>query len=471
MSVFRFWKHDVKGDIDEELRFHFDARIAELVARGASHDDARAQAVAQFGDVDLVRSDLQVIDDRLARRRQRGEVFDAWRQDIRYAARSLRRTPGVAFTIILTLALGLGVNAAMFSLLDVIFLRSPEGVASPGELRRLWSHVVFHSGGQFWSGYDYSRYAAVEQSLAGRADLAIYSGPYLFALGGEENAPRANVVTASASYFDVLGIRPAHGRFYAADEDRLEAGAPVVVISDRLWRREFGSDRDAVGREIEFRGRPYTIIGVAPPGFSGVDLDAADAWLPMGSDPSYSARTQTEWYRNPNINGFQIVMRLRPGTSEPEIEQRATLTLRQTGSGLRRDTATVARLGSIVKARGPGDLSDSVQVAERAGGVAVIVLLVAFANVVNLLLARAVRRRREIAVRLALGISASRLVRLLVTESVLLSIGAAVAALFGAWWGGALLRKLLMPEVAWADDPLHWRVLLIGTAAALLAGA
>lgn len=471
MSVFRFWKPDVRRDIDDELRFHFDARIAELVAFGATPDAARAQAVAEFGDIEAVRSDLRAIDDRLARRRRRGDVLDGWRQDITFAVRSLRRSPAVSFTIILTLALGLGVNAAMFSLLDVVLFRPPDGVADPGDVRRLWSHRVFRSGGQYWPGYDYASYATVQQSLAGRADLAVYHGPDKVALGRSENPPQVNVATASASFFRVLGVRPARGRFYGNDEDRLEAGAPVAVISDRLWRRAFGADPDVAGQEVELRGRTYTIIGVAPRGFSGVDLDATDAWVPLASNPAYTGTTQTNWYRNPNVNGFQILMRLRAEASEPELEQRATLALRQPDIGYGQDTATVAKLGSIVYARGPGKVSEAVQVAERAAGVALIVLLVAFANVINLLLARAVRRQREIAVRLALGISSSRLVRLLVTESVLLSVAAAVAALGAAWWGGALLRKLLMPEITWAEDPLHWRVLLVGLAAAIVAGA
>ena len=470
MSVFRPWRRDVRRDIDEELRFHFDARIAELVRQGVSAVEARDRAVAEFGDVDEVRTNLKAIDERLAAQRKRADILDALSQDIRYASRSLWRTPVVSFTIIVTLALGLGVNAAMFSLLDAILFRPPSGVSAPENVRRLWALRTFRSGSQYWSGYDYSTFAAVEKALAGRADLAIYEGPDAGALGRGEEPPAVNVAAASASYFRVLGVRPILGRIYAPDEERLDASAPVTVISDRLWKREFSADENVIGQLIEFSGKQYTVIGVTPPGFSGVDLNAADAWVPLGSNPSFSPRIQTSWYRNPNINGYQMLLRLPAGANETELEQRATLALRQPNIGYRQDTATVAQLGSIIRNRGPGKLSPAVQVAERASLVAVLVLVIAFANVVNLLMARAVRRRREIAVRLALGSSAARLVRLLVSESVQLALLAAVAALAAAWWGGALLRSLLMPEVTWADDPLHWRVLVLGITAALLTG-
>ena len=470
MSAFMPWRRDPRRDIDEELRFHFDARIAELVAQGVKPDDARARAVAEFGDVDEVRASLTTIDERVAAQKTRADVFDGLRQDMVYSARSLWRTPAVALTIILTLALGLGVNAAMFSLLDAILFRPPAGVAEPTSVRRLWQLVKFRSGAQFWSGYAYPDYAAVEEALAGRADLALYRMPDPFAIGRGEDPPTIKLSGATASWFSILGVRPALGRVYGPDEEQLGAAAPVIVITDRLWQREFNGDPGVVGQQLVLNGKTYTVIGVTPGGFSGVDLDAAEGWFPLGANPDYSPKTQAEWFRNPNINGFQIIVRPRAGSNATELEQRATLALRQGGIGYPGDSAAVAQLGSILHARGPGKINPAVQVAERASIVAVLVLVIAFANVVNLLAARAVRRRREIAVRLALGSSAARLVRLLVSESVQLALLAAVAALAAAWWGGSLLRTLLMPEVTWAENPLHWRVLLLGIGAAILTG-
>ena len=470
MSAFMPWRRDVRRDIDDELRFHFDARIAELVARGLSPAQARTRAVAEFGNVDEVKSDLKAIDERVAAQRKRTDVLEGLRYDIRHAARSLWQTPLVSLTIMVTLALGLGVNTAMFSLLDVILFRPPAAVSDPDGVRRLWSLHNFRSGAQYWAGYDYATFAAVERSLGGNADLALYDGPELVSLGRSEESSKINVVSANASLFSVLGVRPALGRVYAPDEERLDAAEPVVVIADRFWKREFNGDRQVVGQSLILAGKQYTVIGVMPAGFSGVDLDAADAWVPLGAHPAFSPKARLTWYQNSNNNGYQVVMRLHDGTNETSLEQRATLALRQTADASRPDTITVARFGSIVRTRGPGKTSPALQVAERASLVAVLVLVIAFANVVNLLAARAVRRRREIAVRLALGSSASRLMRLLVSESVQLALLAALAAMAAAWWGGSLLRSLLMPEVRWAENPLHWRVLLMGMITAILTG-
>jgi predicted permease len=471
----RFWRRDVRADIDDELRFHFDARIEELTAGGMSPAAARARAIAEFGDVDEVRRGLHEIDDRLARRRDRLEWLDALRQDVVYSARLLRRTPAVSLTIIVTLALGLGVNAAMFSFLDAIFVRPPAGVVRPAEVRRLWSQRRFTGGKQFWSGFDYASYGAMLATLGGQADLFTYTPPWPIAIGGGEDPPKAEVSSADANYFRVLGVRPAMGRFFSPEEDRVDAPASVVVVSDAFWRGRLDGDPRVVGRSIELNdgryGRSelqrYTIIGVAPPAFTGIDLDAAEIWRPIGSGLPLG---KNPWYRSPFINGFQVVMRLSARSREGEIVQRATNGLRRPGLGYEKDSNTIAMVGSIVAARGPGKLDSSVQVATRLGGVAIIVLIVACANIVNLLLARAVRRRREIAIRLTLGVSRSRLMRLVLTESMLLSLAAAVAAVFAALWGGTLLRRLLTPEIHWGESPLNLRVLAFAVLAATVAG-
>ena len=429
MSVFRPWRRDVRRDIDEALRFHFEARIAELVAQGMRPEAARAKAIEEFGDVDEVRASLKAIDERVAAQQKRADFLESLWYDARHAARSLWRTPAVSITIILTLALGLGVNTAMFSLLDAILFRPPTGVAEPDGVKRMWSTVKFRSGTQYWSGYSFIEYETVEKVLAGKAEFAIYESPSALPLGRGEEPPEVVAVSpASASFFRLLDVRAAMGRIYSPDEDVLLASENVTVISDRFWAREFNRDPDVVGKLVYFADKPYTVIGVMPAGFSGVELNETEVWVPLGANPSFGPRTRASWTSNPNINGFQVLLAIREGTV-PQIEQQLTVALRQPGPGYMSDSTTVARLGSLIKAQGPGRTNTAQQVAERASIVSVLVLIIAFANVVNLLLARAVRRRREIAVRLALGSSAARLLRLLVSESVQLAALAAVAAI------------------------------------------
>ena len=461
----RFWRQDVQGDIDDEVRFHFQARVEELTAQGASADAARAQAEAEFGDVHEVRRRLREIDERMARHEHRTEWLDAWRRDLAYAWRALRRTPGVTAAVVATLALGLGANTAMFSFLNAVFLKPPAGVSHPEQLRRLWTIVpFFRSGPQFWSGYDYVQYQAARRAIGSLGTTAVYRMPTPVPVGRGGRPERVMMSRVSSDFLPLLGVHAAIGRLFGRDEDRLGVPVHVAVVSDGYWRRALGADSAAIGRDIVLSGTPYTIIGVADPTFAGIDLDATDVWLPLATLGIPS------WWTNRNVNGLQIVTRLAAGARDDAIGARVTLALRRSHLNIGEDPNSVTRTGSIIVARGPGRKAQEVQIATRLGGVALIVLLMAFANGVYLLLARAVQGRREIAMRLALGISRGRLARLILTESVMLALFAGVAAIVAAQWGGLALRALLLPEVHWAHAPVDWRVLAGAAALTLAAG-
>jgi predicted permease len=460
----------IQRDVDAELRFHFEARIGELVAQGIPPHDARARALAEFGDVDQTRDSLREIDRRAAKRRRRTDIAEAIWQDVRYVARSLRRAPAVSITIVLTLALGIGANAAMFSLLDVIYLRPPAGVSHPEQLLRVWREAAFGTHREFTQTVDYRGYAAISRAVGSSADVTYYGTPNRLKTARGENAATVGVVSAPAEYFRIVGLEPAIGRFYDSDEAALASASDVAVISYDYWQRVFGGRADVIGKKLLLGVDPFTIVGVGPKGFRGLDLIAADVWAPPGPLVRSRRATTLPWWQDPNVNGFATIVRLHPGAPVVAMTDRITSALRGPDVMYYQDTLAIARLGPLSAARGAGKLPSETVVASRIAVVAIIVLLVACANVVNLLLARAMSRRREIAVRLALGISRGRLVRLLMIEGVMLALIAAVAAVVAANWAAGGLRAMLMPGVEWAAPLLHWRVLAFALAISLAAG-
>lgn len=399
---------------------------------------------------------------------------DGLRQDLAYAWRTTTRAPGVTAIVVVTLALGIGANAATFTVLDRLYLRPPGGIEDPASLRRVWvEHFRTGDGVPFRSqSMNYPMYQALTEVADDPTRLALFTTDYSLRLGKLRSDPKVRGVYASANYFSVLGVRPALGRFYTADEDRLGSGAPVAVVSHAFWRNRLGGDSSALGRTIVIGRDAYTVIGVADRRFTALDLQAADVWIPLASMPA-PPWLDGPWWKSRNMYSFRAVQRVAPGGSDAAFERKATLAFRalnQASDGARADTLMNVFTGSIIEARGPGKPGKEMMISTRLGGVAVIVLLIAGANVINLLLARAVRRRREIAVRLALGVSRWRLVRMLTTETLLLAAMAAVAAVLVGWWGGTLLRALLMPEIEWADSTLDVRVVLFTGAVALVAG-
>jgi predicted permease len=397
--------------------------------------------------------------------------------DLRYAVRWLARSPGFAAVAILSLGLGVGVNAGMFTLVDALVLR-PLPVASPGTLVD-----VFTSGGDgdVHATNSYPDYLDLKATNSVFTDVIGYSPMFAaLSLGDRSRLVLGQVVTSN--HFEVLGIRPERGRLLTPDDDAL--GAPsVVVLSHRMWRREFGAAPDIVGRTVHLRGEPYTIVGVAPASFTGVvPLLTPELWVPVSRadevEPAGiidavpgpgTTRLERRGYRWMFVKG-----RLKPGVPASE----AAANVQVIGSRLaaahvatNRDRAMSAVPTSDVRLFVPeasGPLT--------AGGAGVmlvvgLVLLIACANVAGLLLARASARERELAVRAAIGASRGRLVRQLLIEGVAIGLAGIVVAVAVA---AAMTRLLVSIELPIRDLPLdlsiNGRVLAFALAAALASG-
>jgi putative ABC transport system permease protein len=467
----RFWRADLDRDTDEELRLHLELRVEELVAEGMTVEAARERAASEFGDLRETRERLREIDKRLTQRQRRGERLGSVRDDVRYTFRSLRRTPAFFVAVLVTMTLGLGVNASMFSFLDDVFFRPPAGVAQPGSLRRLWSEFNRGTGAEtFWGeNITYPDHQTIAAALAGDGAVALYIVDEQ-RVGHGGDAPMAHVAYVSTNYFSVLGATLARGRTFVDDENQFGRGEPVVVISEAFRDRQFGTHADAIGEKVRLGGKSYTIIGVGASGFTGPDLDAVDVWFPLAVAEDRGPRGEP-WWQSHSVYAARQIVRLRPSVDERALSVHLTTMLQAAHRAANlRDTAMVVTTGPINAARGPGTRDSNVIVATRLAGVALIVLFMACANVVNLLLVRAFERRREIAIRMALGVSRARLIRLMLTESLMLALFAGASALLATFWGGALLRHLLLPTTRWGQSPLGTRLLALSIAAAIVAG-
>lgn len=455
---------DRRREIDEELQAHVEARVAHLQAQGLSEADARAEALRRFGNLQTGRARLYAFARADRRRRDVRDRFDSIRQDVRYVFRSLARHPGFALGTIATLAIGLGINSAIFRIADRVLFRAPDGVVDPDRVQRL--EAAPPVGGDAPSAlfsYPEGRAAADSGALT---QAALTTQPRWLTT---EEGREIGVVYVDAAYFGLLGLRPAVGRFLDAGESDPGAAVAVAVVSHHYWQRVLGST-PLDGLTIMVNGRTATVIGVGPPDFRGIELDPVDVWMPFGMGSFGRGQingVEIPWYRMTMYRGVQVLGRVDdahpPGAAEPRLG--AALT---TATGVTEPRR--ARLVPIVPIGATSLNETSRSLLQRLGGVALIVLLMAIANSAHLLLARGLRRQHEIATRLALGASRARIWRLLMTESVVLALAAGGAAVLSAAWSAAALQRLVMPDGRWSAAGFDYRTLVFTVLLALTAG-
>ena len=430
----RFWGSDPARDLDDEVRFHLAARYDEYIALGMTPAQARAETDRRFGDVVRVRDECASIETQWTRRRSMIEIVKSAGADMRYALRQFRRNASLNAAAILCLALGIGANTAIFSVVNGVLYR-PLPVREPDQLLLVGEGLPMFSDENFGviSLPEYADYRRLEPATF--SGSAIYE-PADYALSGAGGDPeRVKTLRGSANLLDVIGVVPAHGRgFAAADADT--SAPPVVIISDALWHRRFNADPGVVGRRVDVEGRPATVIGVLPSSFQfplpGVGGQPADLFVPI------RFTVTMEQLRGNSYNTW-LVARLAPGVSvlaaRHAVASLAASLPKLHPNFYGPDWKTTADAFPL-RDRAVKDVRRPLLILLAAVG---LVLLTACINVSGLLLARAEARAREIAVRRTLGATFWRLAQQSLAESALLvGVGGALGVIVAVWVVGVL---------------------------------
>ncbi|MFL5613523.1 MAG: ABC transporter permease [Gemmatimonadaceae bacterium] len=364
--------------------------------------------------------------------------------DIDSSLRSVWRARGFSLAVVATLAVGVGGTLATVSVVDGLLFRAPPGVKNGALISRVFVRERAPGGvPRVWyafSGPDLRDFTEITRASA---TLTGYLTRRNTALG--DSTLRVSMAYVAPNYFNLLGVAPQLGRFFS-DEEMSARSSPVAVISDALWRRMFGASRDVLGRTIQVAGAPVTVIGVTAGPFQGIDLEPLDLWMPVLS-------TQAAELSNRSSRSLEVLAKTGSRRGHAALAANLTTVYRHTRTLVERgDTDAVVRLAPLTLARGDGLLLEiderRVDLAKRLAAVSVAVLVVTIGNVLVLFLVRTIRRRKELAVRLALGASVSRIAMTLLLEGLILGALAAVAAGISGTWFGALLGSLLLPATA-----------------------
>jgi predicted permease len=433
-------REKVTGEMEEELRYHLEQSTELLVRRGMSPDEARLAARAALGNATAIAEDARVA--------RGSRLVDDVRRDVQHAMRALARTPGFTAVVVVTLAMGFGVNGAIFSVL--------KGAMSPSSIAdaRTWLDIPDH-----WSWEEFqqlSRNTKTMTEWSVEADEVV-----LLNADTRDQDPqpiRAEFVTDG--FFTSLRGRAALGRIFSPAEASPPAGIPTAVLSHFLWRRRFNADSSIIGRDIRLAdGQPFQVIGIMPQEFTGTSLRPPDVWLPLGTRarlPNTIAGTSSNWFGSSGRRFLFIHARLAPGASLPAAQAELRLRIEQVAS--RGDSTRGRNVSSYMHlATRPPGINEPGEIAGVALvlGAAISVLLIASVTVANLMLARAAARRREMGVRLALGASRGRVLRSWMTECFVLSLVATIAGLvIASWTVRAIVLGPTFTSLMRGGDPL-----------------
>lgn len=462
-----------EAEIVEELAQHLDDRYRELLSGGASKDEAASAARAELNNSQLLAQELSRIERPVTREtvilgaRRANLMSDLW-QDLRYGLRMLGKNPGLTAVIVLTLALGIGVNTSIFSLINAVLLKPLPVVKNSEQL--VW----------FRASSSYPNYEDYRDQNDVFSGITAISGTRSFSLNSDDQPEMLKGEFVTANYFSVLGVDPVMGRAFLPEEDA-PGSHPIVVISHNLWQRKFGADANLAGRTITINGMSFTVIGIAPRGFIGAEVGLPrDLWIPMTrytqlNPPASDRRDESESDRlhNRNTHWLNLIARLKPGVSREQAEAAMTAIASRMAEGnndsYRDERIRAVTLLSVSGGLDPRDRLDAAPIGGLLMAIVGLVLLIACANVAGLLLARASSRQKEVGIRQAMGASRFRIVRQLLTESLILSLLAGVVALLLAWWTTNLLIRLTSSTpIADIDLSLDYRVLIFTLAISLL---
>jgi macrolide transport system ATP-binding/permease protein len=449
-----FARKRMETDLDKELRFHFESQVADKVRSGISESEARRLTRLEFGGIEQIKEDC---------RESRGTLWlESIMQDVRYGLRQLRKSPGFTLTAVITLALGIGANTAIFTLVHGILERSLP-VADPGRLYRVGDKgtCCFYDGFENDNGdfdlFPYDLYLEIQRASPEFEQLAAVEagGSSLAVRSGSSPAKPLRSEYVSGNYFATLGVGAYPGRPLIPSDDGPGA-APVLVLSYSAWQADFAGDPGIVGSTVYVQTHPFTVVGIAPPGFFGDRIVARppDFWIPLASEPTIEGAGTSLWNQGDEDTAWLYLLgRVRPQISIPALQAKLSANLRQWMSAhvayTRNGGAALIHRQHVVLVPGGGGIQQLQQQTSQGLRMLMVlssvVLLIACANIANLLLARGTTRRAELSVRKALGATQSRMVRQILIQSVLLSLIGGAAGLAVAYALSHMILALAFP--------------------------